>query len=643
MIVRLQRLLGAVLVIVVLAGPSAQAADARAPRVTAFRVGGPITLDTNLVSDSGVSAWAIDEYLAQRTDLPPLGASFIAAERRYGVNARFLLAAAMHESGWGSSTIARIKHNLFGFTAYDRDPVGSATAWDDFASCIDTTAAFIRTNYLTPGARFWMGAPTLRSMQVRWSSSGVWGERVSALASSMPLRGLAGRSITVDAPTTAGAVHPGDRVPVTVTWSGPALPDGIVFSARWEPVALDADVIAATAGPASAATTDAPVLASAVAARPAGATAPLAAERDGTAAVRAARVRTASRSIVLAVAAPWAPGAYRLHVQALDAGGAPLPVVQRFAIPATDVRIWADRAVAVELAATDDGRGLEVTVTNTGTTAIPATTGAGGTTSAAGAAGASGSSGAAGPGHIDAREERTVISVAALDRPGGSVLASLASVPLEADLAPGAAVSLSVDGIDAAVGRTAAWLSVNVQVVGDPGPLPAYAPVGAWRWAGTLGPATLGAAGSGSWSAPAPRAVVAPPPPPAPPPAPVTTSYNEHNPAIAYTGTWADAPYPDYGGGAVAWSTKSGSTATLTFTGSSVTWFGPKGPTRGKAAILVDGVEVARVDLWARHFSARELIYRHTFAASGPHTITIRVLASPGHPYVAIDELRVRS
>src|SRR6187549_531133 len=96
--------------------------DARAPHAKAHRVTKRITLDTRLLSHSGASAWAIDEYLAAHSTLPPLGSSFMAAERNYGINARFLLAAALHESGWGRGAIARIKHNLFGYNAYDRDP-----------------------------------------------------------------------------------------------------------------------------------------------------------------------------------------------------------------------------------------------------------------------------------------------------------------------------------------------------------------------------------------------------------------------------------------------------------------------------------------------------------------------------------------
>ena len=78
---------------------------------------------------------------------------------------------------------------------------------------------------------------------------------------------------------------------------------------------------------------------------------------------------------------------------------------------------------------------------------------------------------------------------------------------------------------------------------------------------------------------PTPRPTPAPTPKPTPAPTPsrrlprsaparVTRSYSEHSGAIAYRGSWADAPYGGYIGGSVAWSKTPGSTATFTFTGS---------------------------------------------------------------------------
>ena len=240
------RIVLAILAAAFLMGTLATPADARVPRAKRYHVGGRITLDTNLRSTSGVTAWAIDEFLEANTPLPPLGTAFIAAERKYKVNARFLLAAALHESAWGTSYISRVKHNLFGLNAYDRNPLRYASAHATYAAGINATAKFIKASYLTPGGRWWGGQPTLRSMQRFWSSSGRWGEGVSRIANSIHLGTLASRKITFAAPVATGPLHGGERASVRLAWSGGVIPRGVSFVATWRPIELDSEVIAAT-------------------------------------------------------------------------------------------------------------------------------------------------------------------------------------------------------------------------------------------------------------------------------------------------------------------------------------------------------------------------------------------------------------
>lgn len=232
-----------ILAVALLVSFAVPAVDAHVPRARHYRVGHAITLDTNLLSTSGASAWAINDYLLATTSLPPLGKAFIAAEARYGVNARFLLAAAMHESAWGTSYIARRKHNLFGYNAFDRDPSRYASAYATYAANIDATARFIKDFYLTPGGRWWGGAPTLRSMQRFWSSSHQWGIGVSRIASSIHLHTLAGSALEFTAPSVSGGLHGGDQASVQLKWAGGTIPAGVEFVAQFVPVALDADAV----------------------------------------------------------------------------------------------------------------------------------------------------------------------------------------------------------------------------------------------------------------------------------------------------------------------------------------------------------------------------------------------------------------
>src|SRR6266508_1157123 len=132
------------------------------PHARPYSPGSRFGVDTNLLSRSRLSVWAIDRYLAGTTPLPPLGAAFMAAERRYGINARYLVAHAMLESGFGTSDIARYAHNLFGYNAFDRDPGHYASRFRSYEDGIDRIALRIRDVYLYPPGHWCGGAPTLR-------------------------------------------------------------------------------------------------------------------------------------------------------------------------------------------------------------------------------------------------------------------------------------------------------------------------------------------------------------------------------------------------------------------------------------------------------------------------------------------------
>jgi hypothetical protein len=636
---RRPRTLLAVLVAALLTSLAVPTADAWVPSATRYHVGGAITLDTNLRSSSGASAWAINEYLASTTSLPPLGEAFVAAERKYGVNARFLLAAAMHESAWGSSDIARVKHNLFGYNAYDRGPFRYASAYATFAANIDATAKFIRDFYLTPGGRWWGGSPTLRSMQQFWSSSHQWGVGVSQIASSIHLATVTGRALRFGGPAVRGGLHGGDRTQVRLAWAGGPIPPGVEFIAQWVPVALDVDTVAA-AQPGSAAARIGT----------AGATAIPSPARPSITAM-ATRSRAGSRSVTLTVAVPRQPGRYLLRVDMRDTGGQPLPTAQRVRVPSVAVRVWGDRSASIGLEPTPDGTGVVVRITNTGRVAIPAAPPAG----------------TAAVGDPEAGTSRSIVTVTAWSSDAEDAAPTLLlSAPLTADLRPGASAAFDVADIAAATGRPVSWLSVGLSLLGDPNALAPYAPVGAWVGAAAQ-PAALPYDGPPSAGpTPVPATTVMPPPVPAtastPPPAPaanptpartpkpravparrhVTRVYSERSAAITYRGSWADAPSRNYIGGNDEWSKAPGSTATFTFTGTSVSWIGPMGPTRGLALVLVDGRAVARVSLWRPSYLAQVVVFRRA-VAYGRHTLTIRVLSRPSHPCVAIDAFVVRS
>lgn len=117
--------------------------------------------------------------------------------------------------------------------------------------------------------------------------------------------------------------------------------------------------------------------------------------------------------------------------------------------------------------------------------------------------------------------------------------------------------------------------------------------------------------------------------------------YSDKSPSIVYAGSWRSAGHARYAGDTVRYSTAAGASATLAFTGSKVTWYGPVGPTRGTARVYIDGALVKTVDLYRSSFKARSAVFSRSFATAGAHTIRIEVVGTAGHPYVAIDELAV--
>jgi hypothetical protein len=119
------------------------------------------------------------------------------------------------------------------------------------------------------------------------------------------------------------------------------------------------------------------------------------------------------------------------------------------------------------------------------------------------------------------------------------------------------------------------------------------------------------------------------------------TRYSERSWTIDYSGSWRSAQHGGYAGGGVRYATGAGATATITFSGSRIAWYGPVGPTRGKARISIDGVAVKVVNLKRSSFDPTTALYSVSWKTAGPHTLEIKVLATKGHRPVAIDELVV--
>ena len=120
-----------------------------------------ITMD--LRTKSSVTAAQINAYIARNATsansaLYNKGSIFINAANKYGVNALYLAAHAIHESNFGKSTISLAKNNLFGYGAYDAAPFVGAVKFHTIESNIEFIAQMMKATYLNEGYWSYKGA-----------------------------------------------------------------------------------------------------------------------------------------------------------------------------------------------------------------------------------------------------------------------------------------------------------------------------------------------------------------------------------------------------------------------------------------------------------------------------------------------------
>ncbi len=415
-----------------------------------------MSVNTNLRAASHISAWSIDEYLANNTSLPPLGRAFKAAEAKYDVNALYLLAHAMHETAFGTSYIGQRFHNLFGWNAYDRDPTGMASRFPTYSASIDYVASQISALYLSPTGKFFGGAPTLRGMY-HYASDPMWGQLIARIANGIILPTLAKRGIAMDDPIVSDA-NAGKPVTITLTTRAGRLPDGLEAGYRFVPVAV------VEAGPMTGGVPPA----------------------DPT--FRRAIGEAADDTLRITVTAPTRPGRYRLELQLRDSDGSVLTEFGVPSVPDAAVRVYGADAVGYDLS--EDAGKLSVRVSNEGRQLIPALS------TIAGAA--PGSAPTATP---------TILHAWLIDSSGTPTL--LADMPLNRNLKPGAVWATDLPSPDPAA--LPAILVLRLETAGAPERL-GGSPPGVFRLAadGSASPvADPAAAAAGVTATEAPRSPAA--------------------------------------------------------------------------------------------------------------------------------------
>jgi hypothetical protein len=131
-------------------------------------------------------------------------------------------------------------------------------------------------------------------------------------------------------------------------------------------------------------------------------------------------------------------------------------------------------------------------------------------------------------------------------------------------------------------------------------------------------------------------------------PATMRTRVEESDPAITYTDGWTlDNTSRPWSGGAAGYSSAPGARATFTFTGTSVSWIGFRGPQTGIARVLLDGAFVAEVDTFSPTEGVQTVLFTATGLAQASHTLTIEVTgltnAASTDPFIVVDAFDVTS
>src|SRR5260221_209483 len=100
----------------------------------------------------------------------------------------------------------------------------------------------------------------------------------------------------------------------------------------------------------------------------------------------------------------------------------------------------------------------------------------------------------------------------------------------------------------------------------------------------------------------------------------------ETNPSVSYTVGWSQGDTSrTWSGGTAAVSSAPGAQATITFTGTSVSWIGGRTPQTGIARVFLDGSLLAEVDTYSKTEEIRVPMFAATGLADASHTFTIEV------------------
>ena len=120
-----------------------------------------------------------------------------------------------------------------------------------------------------------------------------------------------------------------------------------------------------------------------------------------------------------------------------------------------------------------------------------------------------------------------------------------------------------------------------------------------------------------------------------------TIAYQDNSASVHFSGSWGTSASPSFYGGTARYSNTRTASASLTFSGRSVSWMAALGPTRGQARVYVDGTLISTINLNSLSTTERRLVFARTWSSVGTHVIKVVVLGTAGHPRVDVDTFLV--
>ena len=94
-------------------------------------------------------------------------------------------------------------------------------------------------------------------------------------------------------------------------------------------------------------------------------------------------------------------------------------------------------------------------------------------------------------------------------------------------------------------------------------------------------------------------------------------------PRLTYSGPWTTVSTASASGGSFAFADSSGSSVTIRFTGTHLSWIAKKIPSYGKAQVTLDGKSLGTVDLYSATTLWQQKVWGTGTLKSGSHTVTI--------------------